>query len=351
MRIIALTSGVSYPSSRLRVRQCVPALARQGVNVQEFCPRIAQHVELPGVLGRVRRRYLFPVVALQTAANLAGRVPAVVASRGADLAWISRTFVIGLEETVRSLRCPPILDVDDAIWLTTPRGVSAAAAFAQRMAGVIAGNAYLAEWYGRYCPNVQIVPTAVDCSRFEPPPAGTNGSFTIGWMGTSGNFGQLAIVRDAVERFLRAYPDARWLLVADRSPGWWPHGSAQHEFVRWSAAQEVHLMQRMSVGLMPLEGSPWTRGKCSYKMLQSMAVGLPVLVSPVGMNVEVLAMGECGLAAHTEEEWYSAFVALKRDEALREALGRAGRCLVETHFDVPVIAARLAEVFRTWGDK
>lgn len=349
VRVIALTRGAGVPSSRFRVRQCLPALAAEGIEVREFCPRIAQHVALPGALGRVRRRYLLPVTALQTVANLVGRVPAVVASRRADLAWISRSFVTGLEETVGVLRCPAIQDVDDAIWLTTPRGVPAAAAFARRMAGVIAGNTYLAEWYGRYCQQVRVVPTAVDCRRFAPSVSGGDGRFTIGWMGTSGNFPQLDLVRGAVETFLRVHSDARWLVVADRSPGWWPHGSAQHEFVRWTAADEVRQMQRMSVGLMPLIDSPWTRGKCSYKMLQSMAVGLPVVVSPVGMNVEVLAMGECGLAARSEDEWSAALTALAADAARRDALGREGRRIVATHFDVPVIAVQLAEAFRAWG--
>ena len=35
-------------------------------------------------------------------------------------------------------------------------------------------------------------------------------------------------------------------------------------------------------------------------MLRYMAFGLPVVVSPVGMNVEVLAMGSAGIGAYNE---------------------------------------------------
>ena len=62
------------------------------------------------------------------------------------------------------------------------------------------------------------------------------------------------------------------------------------EFVQWSEANELPDIQAMDIGIMPLEDSPWARGKCSFKMLQYMACGLPVVVSPVGMNAEVLAM-------------------------------------------------------------
>jgi len=46
----------------------------------------------------------------------------------------------------------------------------------------------------------------------------------------------------------------------------------------------------------------WARGKCSFKMLQYMACGIPVVVSPVGMNENVLAMGEIGMGATTIDD-------------------------------------------------
>ena len=350
MRIIALTRGRDVPSSRFRIRQCLPYLARDGFEIREFCPRVAQHVRLPGALGRVRRRYLLPIAAAQTLVNLGERLPAAAASRGADLAWVSRAFVPGLEETVGVLRCRRVLDVDDAVWLTTPRGPAAAAAFARRMDAVVAGNAYLAEWYGQHCGQVRIVPTAVDTARFRPA-AGRDPRrpFTVGWMGTSGNFAQLEPVRATLERFLTEHPAARWLVVADARPPAWPADSSQHLFRRWSAAAEVGLMQEMDVGLMPLEDTDWTRGKCSYKMLQAMAVGLPVVVSPVGMNRDVLARGDCGRAARSSDDWYGALEEFHDDPQVRANVGGTGRRIVEQHYAVDVVARQLARAFREWG--
>jgi glycosyltransferase involved in cell wall biosynthesis len=350
MQVLALTQGRHEPSSRFRIRQYIPALADDGIEVVERCPRIHQYMRLPGALGRVRRRYLLPVVAFQTVVNVADRVTSVLAGRGADLVWIGRSFVTGVEGLVGMTPHPRVLDVDDAIWLTTPGGVKAAGAFASRMDCVLAGNDYLAEWYGAYCSRVEVVPTAVDCARFRPrPPGVSHDRFTIGWMGTAGNFPQLEMVRPSIARFLDAVPGARWLVVADRRPLWWPDADDRYHYVRWSAEREVALMQEMDVGLMPLDDSAWTRGKCSYKMLQAMAVGLPVIVSPVGMNRDVLALGDCGRAAVTADEWYDALADYHADETLRLRTGESARAIVLDQFDVPVVAKRIAWAFRGWS--
>ncbi|MBK7670698.1 MAG: hypothetical protein IPJ24_04765 [bacterium] len=49
------------------------------------------------------------------------------------------------------------------------------------------------------------------------------------------------------------------------------------------------------------------------------------MVSPVGMNVEVLAGANVGRAAAAPGEAAAAIIDLLRDEATRRSLGRAGR--------------------------
>jgi glycosyltransferase involved in cell wall biosynthesis len=43
----------------------------------------------------------------------------------------------------------------------------------------------------------------------------------------------------------------------------------------------------MDVGMMSLPDEIWSRGKCSFKMLQYMACGVPVVVSSVGASMTV----------------------------------------------------------------
>lgn len=81
-------------------------------------------------------------------------------------------------------------------------------------------------------------------------------------------------------------------------------------------------------------------------MLSYMACGLPVVVSPVGMNAEVLALGELGLGPRTEDEWVQALDWLLREPAQRAALGAAGRSVAEQHYSRERVGSALLAALR-----
>ena len=56
-------------------------------------------------------------------------------------------------------------------------------------------------------------------------------------------------------------------------------------------------MQQFDIDIMPLEDARWERGKYCYKLIQYMACGVPVVVSPVGVNREIVVFDQNGLFA------------------------------------------------------
>ncbi len=351
IKVAALTSGRKIPSARFRVRQHVDTLRHLGVEVSEYCPLISQHARLPGILGEIRKRYLLPIALGQVILNGFARIPGIVGAFKSDLTWIERNFLPGFDDIVRLTRSPRILDVDDAIWLSDPFGSGSAARFAKQVDAIIAGNAYLADWYANYCSKVFIIPTAIDCERFKPrredsvPSAKKTGTFVIGWTGTAANLKYLESIERPLARFLKAHPSTCLKVIANQRPHLPSIPANQVDFVKWSPSIEASALQDMDVGLMPLEDNEWTRGKCSFKMLQFMATGLPVVVSNVGMNDEILKFGECGFGVRTATEWLDALSLIYEDETLRVRMGKIGREIVVSSFSVPVIARQLASVF------
>jgi glycosyltransferase involved in cell wall biosynthesis len=347
IRVAALTSGRITPSSRFRVRQQLAPLSNQGFDVREFIPRIEKHQELPGSWvrpkGEVATRGMYGVLSL---AKLATRIPGIAASWTHDLTWLERELFAGRATLERFLKRPLVFDVDDAIWLPGLEAAEGAASIARRASAVIAGNAYLAEWFVRHNPNVHIVNTGIDTDRFAPSIDTPPRRFVVGWIGSSSNFRYLLSIEDALTRFL-SESDAELVVVANKPSPLKRIREDRLRFLPWSEESEVGSIHEMDVGIMPLIEEDWARGKCGFKMLQYMACGLPVVASPVGLNSEILSMADIGFSARTGQEWSAALCELYRNREQARMMGQTGRELVVRHFNRAVIAEKLAAVFRT----
>jgi len=123
------------------------------------------------------------------------------------------------------------------------------------------------------------------------------------------------------------------------------------EYVPWSPDTEVRAVQEASIGIMPLLDTEWNRGKCAYKALIYMACGLPVVMSPIGMNQELLELGECGLGPRSNREWVTVLGDLLSDPAECTRMGCVGRGVADDHFSVRMTVPRVAAELRTVANR
>jgi glycosyltransferase involved in cell wall biosynthesis len=334
IKVTALTSGKNDASRRFRVRQFIRPLHQLGIQVSEHRLFVSKY-ELPP------RPWLRPAWGI---GKLLGRVPGLAASRFADITWLERELFPGRFTLERLAGSKRLLDIDDAIWLAGKPNFSEE--IAARCFGVIAGNQFIADHYQKHSDRVWVVPTSVDTDRWRPAPDNEKAGWTIGWTGTKSNLEYLYVIEEALADFLAQHADSRLLILCDEKPVFNKIAAARWRFERWSSEKEVQVIQQMNVGLMPLPDMEWTRGKCSLKMLLYMAVGIPVVASPVGHNKEVLQWNEVGFAANTANDWYEALSSLFNDRDLAARLGNAGREVVTERYSVHVNAVALARIFR-----
>jgi glycosyltransferase involved in cell wall biosynthesis len=330
IKVAALTNAIHTPSSRFRVRQYISLLAEEGIEVSELIPRYGTSCGLPSPF------------------KMAARIPAFWRSRDADIVWLSRHMVQGYAFFERCLKRLRVLDVDDAVWMNPPFGRFAQPWIARGMDAVIAGNQYLANYYSRYCDNVHIIPTAIDLDRYQKHqhPETEPEKFTLVWTGLACNYKYLKPIENVLGQFLRDHGRAELLLIANR-PWKMELPKDRVRFIPWSPEIEASALQGASVGIMPLTDGPWTRGKCSFKMLQYMAIGLPVIVSPVGMNGDILNQGQIGFGPKTNDQWHDALKALYNDWALQKQMGTTAREIIETTYSTKIISKKLAALFKS----
>lgn len=270
----------------------------------------------------------------------------VGAARHFDIIFIQReAFMTGTTRFERALKrtgVPVIYDFDDAIWqmdvsegnqrlrwLKKPGKTADLIALADR---VIAGNEYLAEYARHHNGNVQVIPTVIDTDAYPAAPVRDSGKVRIVWTGSHTTIKHLAMALPVLHRLKARLGDGLDLVVigdpAFHDPVLGVRG------MPWRADTEAADLALGDIGIMPLPDEEWSKGKCALKGLQYMGLGLPVVMSAVGANNEVVRHGEDGLLARTDAEWEEHLTRLIADADLRRRIGRAARRTVEERYSV-----------------
>ena len=85
---------------------------------------------------------------------------------------------------------------------------------------------------------------------------------------------------------------------------------------------------------MPLPDDEWAKGKCGLKGLSYMACEIPTIMSPVGVNTQIIEHGANGFLASTTQEWVDCISKLIESPELREKMGKAARQTVVEKYSV-----------------
>lgn len=281
-------------------------------------------------------------------------VAAVYVQREAAL--IGPAYVEAILGAVRGL--PIIFDFDDAIWhldLNQSKHPLAAGILKspskcwrtmRRARLVVAGSRYLAQRAAEVNTNVQVVPTVVSATEWAPLPGRLDGQLhvsdrpRIGWVGSHSTAHQLRLVEPALAR-LRSEGHRFDLHVVGAARDF-SLSAVEAETRPWRLDEERLEFQRLDIGLAPMHDDEVYQGKCGFKQLQYMAVGVPCVSSWVGGAKDFVIDGENGLVARTSDDWYRSLKSLLRSRELRRRLARNGRKLVETEYSVEHQGPRLA---------
>ena len=209
---------------------------------------------------------------------------------------------------------------------------------------VMAGNQYLAEYARLVNPNVTVIPTTIDTDKYLPETSKPESpSPVIGWSGSFSTVQHLDILRAPLQR-LAAREKFRLRIVGVSD---YRLDGVEVEAVPWRSRTEIEDLRVIDIGMMPLPDDDWSRGKCGLKALQYMALGIPTICSPVGVNSEIIQDGVNGFLASTADEWVEKLTALLHSAELRKRFGFAGRQTVEAKYSARSQVPRVLEVFKS----
>jgi len=352
MKVLLL---LKYPrkgaSTRLRSLQYLPLLQAAGFEVkvsslfdEEYLDRLYQK----------GKRSIVSVVSLYLR-----RLNVLRRANQYDLIWIEKEIFpyvpATAERILKMASIPYVVDYDDAIFhnydlSTNPviRYVLGAKidAVMRHSTCVVAGNQYLAAraWQAG-APRVDLIPTVVDLNRYLVRDTEPGKPVVIGWIGSPSTQKYVLEIKQALICACKRY-DATLRLVGATTDMAEAFKDIRVEILPWAEDTEAALIRQMDVGIMPLPDGPWEKGKCGYKLIQYMACAVPVIASPVGVNIVLVDANGSGLLAHSEDEWKASLIALLDSSMLRAKKGLAGRDAVEKIFSLQRQAPELVRVLK-----
>ncbi len=331
----------SVPGQRFRFEQYLEPLHREGFDIDVRPVLDARTLAVLQRAGAWR-----PKTEALARATL-GRVRDLVRARRYSFAFVSReAFPAGpalVERALGTLGVPYIFDLDDAIYLPNVSEVNRVmgrfkfagktSSIARDATLVLAGNRHLAAWAQRHNDEVMIVPTTIDTEHYvRPERPDTARPLCIGWSGSTTTLHYLDVLAPVLRDLQRELGVRLRVIGSDD----YRIAGAQVESLPWREASEIQDLAEIDIGLMPLPDNEWARGKCGLKALQYMALGIPTVMSPVGVNVEI-ARGGAALLAASLPQWREALTRLLGDPAERGRLARAGRERVERSYSVDAV--------------
>jgi len=274
-----------------------------------------------------------------------------------DLIFIHReAYPIGglfFERSLSLFGKPYIFDFDDAIFIPSS---SHSNSFIERFKNskrikkiinmsscVICGNRYLADYALKYNRNVYTIPTSIDTQKYTPEGRKEKSQdVVIGWIGSTTTLYFLNMLDNVFLGLFKHYGSNLKLKIVGGEYSLKGLGSVMSK--PWRMGEEIDDLQGFDIGIMPMPDNEWTRGKCAFKAILYMSMGIPCVCSPVGVNKEIIDDGITGFLAQDENEWIKKLSFLIENPGLRERVGLEGRKRVERDYSVKFNAERFLEV-------
>ncbi len=246
-----------------------------------------------------------------------------------------------------------IYDFDDAIWLANTSEENKLAArlkWHQKVGSICkwsykvsCGNDYLCDYARQFNQNVVHLPTTIDTeNRHAQLKDQHTDNLVIGWTGTHSTLKYLEPIVPVLQKLEKEF-SFTFLVISNHEPTFRLDSLM---YLPWKEETEVQDLLRMNIGLMPLTADKWSEGKCGFKALQYLALGIPAVASPVGVNTKIVQEGVTGFLCEEVNAWEPLLKKLLEDPELRAELGKNGRKLVEGIYSVEANCERFLSLFK-----
>lgn len=260
-----------------------------------------------------------------------------------------RLFSPCLVQRIRRRTRRLFYDVDDAIWHPhgRPHSFLTRWKLSRRLKAIAAAadvclcaNSVLADEVRRWARHIELVPMSLNPSVWNPASTLPDHPVRIGWAGAPKNLKYLEAIEPALAKVLSAAPNVELAVYSGSAPSL----SIPFQHIPFSEGTEADAVRSFSIGLLPLEDTPFARAKSPIKGLQYLACGVPAVVAPFGAVTDIQPENVSCLYARSLEEWEMALKRFVLDADLRTKFREGALQHFQEHYSIETVADRLAAI-------
>lgn len=246
-----------------------------------------------------------------------------------------------------------IYDYDDAIWIPNTSNENKIAALVKAFWKVkyickwsykiSAGNDFLCQFAKTSgAQNIIRIPTVVNThTRYNVLKEHHNSKVNVGWTGSHSTLKFLDAIIPIIQK-LQEKINFNFCVIADKKPdlplkNW--------TFYPWNEKTEIEDLLQFDIGIMPLIDDAWSEGKCGFKLIQYLSLGIPAIANPVGVNKQIIEHGINGFLVNNDIEWEQCLETLIANVSMRESMGKNGRNKIINEYSIESIKDKFVELF------
>ena len=173
--------------------------------------------------------------------------------------------------------------------------------------------------------NILIIPTCVDYDKY---PAKTYNFdkehiFTFGWIGGNQNYHLLQGIIPVLNNLSK---DHKFKLLVIGGKKFETQANFEIDFRKWGLNTEIKDLMDIDIGLMPLINNDVSKGKCGFKLIQYMGLGIVAIATNITVNGDIIKNEENSYLVNNENSnWYDVLEKVMNNKENFIILGKMAR--------------------------
>ena len=178
--------------------------------------------------------------------------------------------------------------------------------------------------------DVCVIPTCVDYVNYPAKDYSKRiGPIVFGWIGGDHNYYLLDLILPLFKKLSKEYT-FKFLLIGGKNPNFLVDFDL--EFISWSLDSEINNLNKIDIGLMPLDDDDNSKGKGGFKLIQYMGLGIVSVASPITINKQIVRHEQDSFLPETFEDWESVLRRILNNEINLSEIGKKARRKIESSF-------------------